>query len=264
MEIIYPTGDLYDLFAAESYVYIADGNAGLKIYENLLPLYDATLGPDSEVDTLPGSSIVHSFTLDNLGETDRYTLTVSGNLWPTTLLTTSPLTVPALTAVTVSVQVDVPHLALEIVHDTDSFTLTAASAGDPSLVLTATGTTNAVTDPDVTVAPPAQDKEASPGTAVTYSFTVTDAGDYSDTFALTIAGNTWDTTGPASAGPLGAGEAAAVQITVTIPQEPGLGGNTLDSVVIASDRFTLTAVSGLDDQVTPRRPGLRTPSSIRM
>lgn len=83
---------------------------------------------------------------------------------------------------------------------------------------------------------------------MTYNFTATNTGDYSDTFVLTIAGNTWDTIGPASVGPLGPGEAAVVQITVTIPQEPGLGGSTLGGV-IASDRFTLTAVSALDDQV---------------
>jgi uncharacterized membrane protein len=255
LEIIYPTGELFDLSTVGPYLYIADGYAGFKIYENLLPIFDATLGPDSEEDTLPGSSIVHHFTLDNLGETDGYTLTVSGSAWPTTLLTASPITVPALSAVTVTVQVEVPHLPLRALHDTDSFTLTAASAGDPGLVLTTTGTTNAVTNPDVTLAPPVQTRDGSPGTTVTYGFTVTNAGDYSDTFALAIAGNAWDTSGPASVGPLGVGEEATVAITVTIPQEPGLGSLALDSAIVASDSYTLTASSGLDEQVTARATG---------
>lgn len=100
--------------------------------------YAATLD-DSNLSVPAGQSIIHTFTLANLAASDSYSLTLSGNSWPTTLLTPANLVVPAGQTATIQVQVDVPAGASP--NDVDSFTLTAVSAGNPSLDISGNGTT---------------------------------------------------------------------------------------------------------------------------
>jgi hypothetical protein len=66
------------------------------------------LPPDAPQQGLPGTSVIHQFTLQNLGAADSYNLAISGNVWPTTLLTSSPLPVGYGEQVVIQVQVDMP------------------------------------------------------------------------------------------------------------------------------------------------------------
>jgi uncharacterized repeat protein (TIGR01451 family) len=56
-----------------------------------------------------------------------------------------------------------------------------------------------------------------PGTTVPYTLTLTNDGTTTDTFDLTVSGNAWTATHPASVGPLAAGESEDVTIEVEIP-----------------------------------------------
>jgi hypothetical protein len=232
--------DVSGLDVSGPYVYAADGNAGLQIYENTLSAYVASLGPDSVIETLPGALVTHTFTLTNDGETDRYTLTVSGPEWPTTLLATSPVTVPALSSITIPVQVDVPHLPIEVIHAGDTFTLTADSSGDPGLVLTTTGTTRAATQPAISLVPATQAQAAYVGTTVTYTFGITNSGDYSDTFSLAVSSD-WPANPSPSTGLLAPGMGAPLTLTVQVPMTATHG---------AQDTAVLTATSALHEEVT--------------
>ncbi|MCI0397786.1 MAG: hypothetical protein L0332_10885 [Chloroflexi bacterium] len=102
--------------------------------------YAVQFGPDSTVDTQAGEVITHTFTLVNRGQNDdSYDLAISGNTWPTTLLTSTPISITAGSWATIVVEVQVPSGP----GGTDSFTLTATSTTDSSVTDSATGTTNA-------------------------------------------------------------------------------------------------------------------------
>ena len=108
----------------------------------------ASLGPDSIMGALPGHSVVHNFILSNMGEVDVYSLAVTGNDWPTTIISTNPITVSHGTSVTVMVQVDVPASQPTA---SDSFTLTATSVNIPGITLVANGTTQISAIPGVSI-----------------------------------------------------------------------------------------------------------------
>jgi len=203
--------------------------------------YLATLGPDSSLDGVPGSVVTHTFTLDNLGISDSYTLTLSGAAWPTSLMTISPIAVPELGLAQVEVQVQVPAGVplQEVIYATDTFTLTAQSVGDLTMTMTTTATTHSAIHPGVSLNPATFSRSGLPGDTVTQTITLQNTGDYTDTFSLFTEGFTWPVTAPTSSGPVAAGSSVMLEIPVTIPDQ-------IPETVIASDSFTITAVSGID------------------
>ena len=77
------------------------------------------------------------------------------------------------------------------------------------------------------------------GTTVTYTVHVTNTGNFTDTFDMSLAGNDWTTTAPMSV-TLGAGESAMAYVTVEIPADATDG---------EMDMVTITATSQGDDSV---------------
>jgi uncharacterized membrane protein len=206
--------------------------------------YNFSFGPDSSEMTAPNTSVTHEFILSNLGMADSYTLTVSGGSWNTTLLTGSPLAVGAGGSETVQVEVEVPDL-----EGQDVFTITAQSVASPTLVMTATGTTTAEIDPSVDLTSGSSAQTGLPGELVTHSYTLTNTGNYTDSFSLDVAGNAWPTVVTGNTGNLGPGDAYQVEVAVTIPDNPAM------RVIIASDSFTLTATSDFDGGVSAQALG---------
>jgi uncharacterized membrane protein len=76
---------------------------------------------------------------------------------------------------------------------------------------------------------------------VSYTFTISNTGDYTDTYALSVTSAWTATLSAESTGALGAGESVAVVLTVAIPAE---------ALAEASEIATLTATSGLDGDVS--------------
>jgi uncharacterized membrane protein len=204
--------------------------------------YQASFASNSNQEGLPGSKIWHNFTLQNIGLADMYTLTVNGNSWPTTLLTDSPLSVGAGTNAQVIAEVQIPALPSEVIFNTDVFTLTAQSHGDPGLIFTASGTTDAAVNPGISLSPDVQNQTGNLGQVVTHTFNLQNTGDFTDTYTLSLTGFTWPTVAPGTI-ILGTEESTIVEVSVTIPEDLGL------ETIIASDTFTLTATSMFDDAV---------------
>ena len=198
--------------------------------------YYVTLQPNSVVDTPPGSTATHDFTIGNLGlMNDSYTLSVSDETWPTTLLTSSPIAVLAGMTATVSVEVEVP-ITVDV---SDSFTISAASVTTSTVTASAMGTTNSVVNPDVTATPDTTSQSGLTSDVLTYTITVENTGDYTDTFAITLSGNLWPTSlSTSSVGPLAAGASDEVEVYVVI----GSDG--------ADDTAAITFTSGLDGDVS--------------
>lgn len=123
----------------ESGVIIVSGiEQGLFILDPVL--YDAQMEtPKIEQDGTPGQHVTYEFVVDNLWDDDSYTLGISGNVWPTSLVTSSPLAVTGGTTATITVEVHVPSAPTA---SEDTFTLTLTSTQDSDLVLTAIGTTH--------------------------------------------------------------------------------------------------------------------------
>jgi len=88
---------------------------------------------------------------------------------------------------------------------------------------------------DLAVAPVAQAGSGAPGAPVTYTVQVSNLGNVSDTFDVSVAGPAWPTTAPASAGPLTAGTSASVDVTVDVPLD-GMGGEVDTAVITFTSR----------------------------
>ncbi len=212
------------------------------------PRFRALLGLDSSQTTLPESGVDYVFTLLNLGQADSYDLTVSGNAWPTTIAGSSNINVGAASSMTVTVHVETAAVIPDNLDVSDTFTLSAVSTGDPSQSLQATGTTRSLVAPGMQLAPPSLSKNGIPGGTVDYSYTITNTGNYTDTFGLNVAGNSWSATVPPNLA-IGPGQADTATVQVTIPLFPA------GEAAIFSDTFTLTATSGLDSSISEQASG---------
>jgi uncharacterized membrane protein len=127
----------------------------------------------------------------------------------------------------------------DVIIGQDTFTLTAE--GTEGGVAEATGTTYANVTPSMEVWGPAS-QTGEPLDVLTYEFEVTNTGDYTDTFALSLEG-VWSASlpGGSSTVPLSPGASTTVTVLVTVP------GDVADG---ATDVTILTATSGLDTLVT--------------
>ena len=198
------------------------------------PTPGVVFGNNQTMISSPGMQVTHVFTLTNLGNyTDTFTLGVAGYTWSTTLPATTigPLSIGE--TAPVEVQVDIPNSFGGTIIATDSFTITATSSHDPNISAVAQGTTLAEVNPGVTLG----EDQAGSGviqTNIHYALSVTNTGDYTDTFHLTVTSD-WPTTlTHQETQPLSAGESFPYTLTVTIPQ-----------VAIGSqDTATITAISG--------------------
>jgi uncharacterized membrane protein len=112
---------------------------------------------------------------------------------------------------------------------------------------------------DLMVMPPSSAASGDPGTVVTHTLWVTNAGNCEDTFALAIEGGDWDTGAPESVGPLSAGLGASVDITVTVPSDAQCGDDVATATFTSSDEIssasatlisTANAVGGLTVEPT--------------
>jgi len=93
-----------------------------------------------------GTTVTYTLQVTNrTGSEDSFDLSVSGNAWPTSLSMDNTGTIPDDESVTITVEVEVPTLALP--GDTDEANVTATSVSDPTMKDAATVTTKAATPP---------------------------------------------------------------------------------------------------------------------
>jgi len=164
-----------------------------------------------------GTTVSYTLRITNTGTiSDYFNLSISGPAWGTTLSAYGLDLKPGEGhPVTVYVQIQ----AGAISGTQDVATITARSAGAPAVFDSATLTTTAyVPTYGVELAPPTARQTGYSGDVMTYTLTVRNTGERSDTYMLSKVGNTWPTTlSVASVGPLAPNATARFSVTVQVP-----------------------------------------------
>ncbi len=146
----------------------------------------------------PGQTVTHTHRLLNTGaSTDTYTLTLSSSAGWSVLATPSPVELAPQTSTTVSVRVSVPATATAGLSETGI--LSAVSWSNPFLQAYALERTTVVTTPlpyaDLILTKFPDHPAIAAGEAVRFTLTITNAGPFSGTLAVTLT----DTPFPTSA-----------------------------------------------------------------
>jgi hypothetical protein len=187
------------------------------------------------------------YTVTNAASMEQEVLLSVESIWPAE----APATLGVLAAgasAAVPVTVTIPTMP-EVIIGEDTFTLTAT--GVEGGVGVATGTTLANVNPGGEVLAP-EGGSGMPLELVSYEFTVTNTGDYTDSFTLDVSG-VWTATLPGgdSTGPMAPGASTTVTVLVQVPEGVADGDfdvttleitSMLDASISATAEVTTTAI----------------------
>jgi hypothetical protein len=230
-------GDYYRLLLPGTYTVTctADGFLdqawAVEVVSGTATVQDCALWPDvdhavwtgdSERVAAPGETVTHTFTVTNAGTlTDTYALALAPGAWPAVLVDDQVGPLGSRERGTVRVRVEVPNRPVgDWLLASDVLTLSVTSVADPAVTVDAAGTTHAGVHLDVALGAGDAGGWGLGGQAITYTLAVTNAGDYTDTYALTLAGNAWPAVvTPPQTEPLGPGHSAPLWVRVEVPAE---------------------------------------------
>ncbi len=204
------------------------------------------IGPNYSRVVNAGEEVVYQFVITNTGNiTDTFDFTQDGGTqgWVSGFSGGSVELPPDATA-TVLLTVTVPAATLPAVEDIT--TVTATSASDGSINASATATTRVRQQHGLLFAPDNR-RVVAAGSLVTYTHTLTNSGNGPDTFAFAAnSSQGWAVAVPPNIA-LGAGQAANVMVTVTVPFGPG---NITDTMQVMASSIISPAFSALVTNTT--------------
>ncbi len=199
----------------------------------------------------PGQTVTYTLLVTNTGQyTDTYAMTATAGAFATFSPNALAPIGPGLSTL-VNVTVTVPLTAAAGQFDVAD--VECRSDGDPAQFdqLSLTTTANQVAGVNVSASAA---QTGTQGTTVHYTLLVTNTGNGTDTFTVTVSGNAFTTTAPASTGPLAAGASTTITASVTIPANAP--GGTVDTA-------TLTFTSQFNPASTTTRT-LTTTAAMRL
>ena len=206
-----------------------------------------TLEPDRSGSGLPLSAVVYTHTLTNLGAADTYTLTAqSSNGWSVTLLPPTPVALNSGQAKIITATVNVPAGVLS--GTVDTAVVTATSWANPEYSVAVTDTT--LIDRNISVAlTPDRNGVATPGSMIVYQHTLTNTGNSADVFDVTHASSQGWVVQVNPPLDLNAGQAATINITVTVPTTV-ISGTIETTVITATSRANAGQFASVTDTTT--------------
>jgi uncharacterized repeat protein (TIGR01451 family) len=204
--------------------------------------YQATLAPTMrEKQGEAGSMVPYTLWLTNTSRlSDTYTLSAGSTAWKTTLPTTTTGTLAPGEMASFTVNVAIPSDARGGTSSTAA--ITATSKSNPQTTVGTSLTTRARANYGVAMTPASANRMGKPGNPVTYTLQFTNTGNISDTFAVDMAGASWETHLMSGSRP-----GDVYQGGYTIPLDRGNGETVRVVVHIPAD-----ATSGMSDTVTVR------------
>ncbi len=184
----------------------------------------------------PGVQVIYQLSLENQGNmADTYQVAYSSNQWPIDgPAQIGPLDVDQ--AQEVPVKVTIPQGADGLAADTLTVELLSTQNDDISGTLEVTTTANAIYD--FSAVPDAGQKSGDAGEVISYTVTIENMGNITDTYDIGYSGNDWTVGGPAQVGPVARGQSADFVVQVTIPD---------DAMGLDTDDLLLTITSQGDD-----------------
>jgi len=244
-----PVGTGFTLTVMFDSATLADGiyNSALVVATNDRSLsvlrFPVTLTVDPAIRTLAlstpsaalvarqGTSITYTLRLTNTGNVaDTYDLSAEGNRWGLSIpRSVGPLD-PNSTA-TVTVQVDVPVDAPEGAMDTLTLNFVSQTSAKPAgaMVLNTTAGQTAVS-----LRPMLDIRTGDPGATVTHTIQLTNTGNLTDSFDLTVTGSVWGVSPlTATVGPLAPGGMTTVDFVVAVPMTTT--GASSNGMIITAD-----------------------------
>jgi carboxypeptidase T len=200
------------------------------VFVNIPPMYDATLLTENDTQQAdPGKVVTYTLEIQSGGYlTDTYDIVVD-SLWPASYPTTMG-PIPGLGNAAFDIVISVPLSATN--GESNAATVHIQSQADPTVSDTTTLTTTA-NFYALTLLPAEGSKYGVPGTSVTYQLEVTNQGNTSDVFDISSNG-VWTATTPSTIGPLDAGQSAAFDVSVHIPDTALPGESDLSTITITS------------------------------
>ena len=205
-------------------------------------------GVPSDKSGEPGEDVIHNVLITNEGNRDQqFIVTAVDKTWQTQVL--NPIIfIPSGTTVTATVRVAVPNDAADGDSDTANIRVTLPDNSNqppylPPDTYTTTVTTRVGDAPTVGVSlsSPEQTKFGTGGNTIMFDVMVTNDGEGTDTYTLSVAGAVWTTELSESSVTVNPGASETVQVTVDIPASAESGDD---------DAVTVSAVSTLDATVT--------------
>lgn len=206
-----------------------------------------TIAPDNTGSGQPGELLTYQHTVTNTGDfATQFTLTAVSDQGWSVMVTPALLDLDAGASAPVTVSVQIPPTASS--GQVDATTVTVADVGLTAQD-TAVNTTTVIGVYGVLIGPNRWAAGA-PGAVITYTHTVTNSGDFYDSYAVSVASTQgWAAVTPAAIPPLLPGETAAVTVTVTIPGGAGNGQIDRAMVSVQSLNDPATADSAIDTTI---------------
>lgn len=227
------------LFADQLYLGTSNDVDGGEIWR-MQTEYGVDLSSDQAKEGIAGTEVSYEMTVTNVGQVaDTYDLSMSGNLWSTTL-SVSEVAVAASQSQSFTVTVTIPPDAAAQQQDTVS--VQATSRGNAQVSDQATLATSSIVQTlyDVALSENAS-LEGPAGGEVIYILMIRNTGNMADTYDITMTENSWPTFLSSSSFEIAAGESQEFQATVHIPS--AATASVSDDVVIRATSLTLPTVS---------------------